>query len=123
MTPVPRPEVADPTLGLSWKKRAERGNDGELIRLSWNTALLYAKQQGGGWRLPTVEELMSLIRFDEAGRMTLRLPLEAAKNWYWTSTPALGDEDFAWMVYFDSGAVGRHYRSEPCCVRLVRPLG
>ena len=63
------------------------------------------------WRLPTLDELKTLIGTPEAPK----------SGWYWSSSPYVGNSDFAWGVSFDNGYVdGYNYRGSSYLVRLVR---
>ena len=64
------------------------------------------------WRLPTLEELKTLIGTPEAPK----------NGWYWSSSPYVGDASVAWFVYFDYGGAGLSYRGYGYLVRLVRAI-
>ena len=76
---------------------------------------------GGGWRLPTVAELQTLV--DE----TVMTPsIDSAyfpsttPNWFWSSTPVPGSELDGWAVTFAGGGTGRAGGSFRCRARCVR---
>lgn len=101
--------------GQSWSDHG--GCVGEIEELTWDEAEDLAK---GGWRLPTKDELVSLI--SQACTPSVNpeaFPnMDVKKLWYWS-----GDKmapDLAGIVYFDGGATFNGYRSSANAVRLVR---
>lgn len=53
------------------------------------------------WRLPTRNELQSLVDYSYYGPATL-LP-DTASDYYWSSTSVAGDSERAWIVLFSNG--------------------
>lgn len=63
------------------------------------------------WRLPTFDELKTLIGTPEAPK----------NGWYWSSSPNVGGASYAWVVIFGNGLVnGGGSRDFDLHVRLVR---
>ncbi len=101
------PDVAGPTVkinGHEWQRGdAER-------RMDWTEAKAYCAElnlAGGGWRLPTLEELKGLI---DKGQPTspsivtaLRATTPSAFSGYWSGAHALSALDQAWGVDFSWG--------------------
>jgi hypothetical protein len=85
-----------------------------------------AQRQGQGmWRVPTKEELQTLIDYRRRANTekpaideTVFPDMDMARLVYWSSTAA-GASD-GWGVYFDNGYPGNYDRSAPYSVRLVR---
>lgn len=94
-------------VGLFWPKQPPAG------WMPWADAKTYCAQlalAGGGWRLPTRDELKAL--YDS------NTPHAPHGDWYWSSTPAGGSS--AWHVSFASGGVDADGVRTPNRVRCVR---
>ena len=63
------------------------------------------KQAGNGWRVPTEDELVTLIDPDRKTFPTIDIVafpgMDASHPWYWSSTP--NGNAIAWYVDFSSG--------------------
>lgn len=85
---------------------------------------------GGGWRLPTYHEALSIVdvtRFTPARDLAFRSALKASKSIsevIWTSTPdASSPLDDAWAVFFQFGHLGVYIKSMEWWVRPCRMRG
>ncbi|OQZ04887.1 MAG: hypothetical protein B6D34_01260 [Candidatus Brocadia sp. UTAMX1] len=103
--------VLDKETGLVWEKSPD------TTRRTWTNDIYYAydKNVGGrkGWRLPTVEELASLI---DPTRSNPALPsghpfANVQSDYYWSSTTYVGNTGVAWNVHFYAGGV--YYYDKP----------
>ena len=110
--------VHDTTTGLTWQREVPPG------RYSHAEALAYAaslKLAGGGWRLPTVAELVSIV---DLSRYNPAIDEEAFPNtpsdWFWSATPLAGGSSSAWYVNFSSGYVNNYDVTYTIRVRCVR---
>jgi hypothetical protein len=124
-------EVTDTRTGLTWRRCAEGQTfdgstcSGNVLHLTHETALAYARDQAG-WRLPNVKELQTLIdRSQTAPSIDTSAFPGTPLYWFWTSTPVVGNEAFAWVVFFRSGGgvyVNRRDSTTPdgSSLRLVR---
>lgn len=83
-------------------------------RMTWDKAKEYAASLGDGWRLPTVQELVSLWDYDKD--CCPQFP--EYKDWLWSSSP-YGSYS-AWIVGFGSGRVDGYGRSTESGARCVR---
>lgn len=98
--------VLDKETGLVWERSPDT-----TVR-NWNGACeyCYRKQVGGryGWRLPTVEELASLV--DTSVGSAPYIPSghpfsNVQSSAYWSATTYVGATSCAWNVYFNDGNV------------------
>jgi len=87
-------------------------------QMSWYDAKKYASSLGDGWRLPTIDELETLVdrfRFDPASSF----PGMPSKL-FWSSSSYAGGSSCAWFVRFNDGYVYYYDKTLPYYVRCVR---
>jgi hypothetical protein len=111
------PYTRDNRTGLIWTS----GNVGGG-RMTWAEAEKTAAAVGEGFRLPTVDELQTLVdrtKYNPALRGA-EFFIGPESSYYWTSSPDASDPDCAWVVHFNDGYVLLGYRSSPAFVRAVR---
>lgn len=113
--------VLDWETGLVWEKSPD------TTTRTWSNAVSYAynKTVGGrkGWRLPTIEELASLVDTSVSG--SPKLPsghpfTNVQPGWYWSSTTYADNTSNAWLVYFYSGGGNDSYKIDSFYVWCVR---
>jgi Protein of unknown function (DUF1566) len=124
-------EVTDTKTGLIWRRCAEGMTasggtcTGTASTFTHEAALTRASAQatatGVAWRLPNVKELSSIADKSRINPAidTVAFPATPA-DWFWSSSPYVGDAYGAWVVGFNYGYVGYGYRGNPYYVRLVR---
>jgi len=99
---------------LEWQAK----DDGN--KRTWEDSIIYAITIGDGWRLPTIEELISIIDF------TVYMPACKIKScrssYYWSSSPYAGNSYYAWIANFYYGHVCYYYKDNRYYVRCVREL-
>jgi hypothetical protein len=112
--------VLDKETGLVWER------DTVSSLRNWNDAIYYcyASNLGGrkGWRLPSVEELSSLI---DPAQNNPALPAghpftNVHASYYWSSTTYAGNPGGAWSVGFSGGGVNDYDKYDSLYVRCVR---
>lgn len=112
--------VLDKETGLVWEKSPD------TTPRTWTDAISYAynKNVGGrkGWRLPTVEELESLV---DPTQSNPALPsghpfTNVQSGVYWSAAAPASVTDLAWLVYFGNGNVGYGNKSGGGYVWCVR---
>jgi len=116
-------EVTDHKTGLIWRRAVEPGE------FTWDGAKIHAQevaqQTGLPWRVPTIDELKTLI--DEKRKKRNDRPVidtnffpERVAEWFWSSSPYVGYTYIAWYVSFFDGDVYGNFRYSTFAVRLVR---
>jgi hypothetical protein len=93
--------VVDAVTGLEWQRNVDPGT------LDWSGAASYCARVamgGGGFRLPSRIELLSLVDFTKSGPLidATAFP-DTPSNYFWTSSPVAADPSQAWSVYFGFG--------------------
>ncbi|MGE4072703.1 MAG: DUF1566 domain-containing protein [Lysobacterales bacterium] len=108
--------VTDTKTGLIWTKNTVAKD------VDFADAEKAVAELGEGWRIPTVDELATLVdrtRYEPA--IDVEAFPDTANDWYWTQTPcAWAEKSAVWVVDFDDGIVLDYYRTFVCCVRAVR---
>ena len=112
--------VLDKETGLVWEKSTDA-----TTRI-WNAALSYCYGLNlggrGGWRLPTVEELRTLV---DPTQSNPALPgghpfTNMRSDIFWSSTTYESNTGYARNVFFNDGLVGYHDKGNSFYVRCVR---
>ena len=111
--------VRDRTTGLEWT----RSNVTEKS-VPWadaEKACAAHQFAGGGWRLPTIKELLTLVDYERHNPSIDSTFFECEAGWYWTSTPyAPSPGVYAWFVGFGYGLASCGARDYRGFVRAVR---
>lgn len=112
----------DQKTGLEWKLESPR-------RMTWQQAMDYAETLGDNWRLPTIEELETLVDRSKYGSpMRKEVPFKDFLV-YWSSTTYEGDAyntnyeyntNYALGVDYYYGCVDYYYKTSSFYVRCVR---
>ena len=108
----------DESTGLTWQRRVEHDN------YSWRDAGHHCStldSNGGGWRLPSVRELLSLV---DVGRVEPAIDTSAfpdtPSEFFWSSSPSTAPAGTAWGVNFTRGASAAGLVGTEAHVRCVR---
>jgi len=118
--------VFDRATGLMWAADANEAGCNNGNTLIWTAALAYALGLDfagfSDWRIPNVNELMSLLNYNLPPPMIDTPPfLNSTGGYCNTSTIRLSNQAFYWSVYFQSGynaAVDKTTAQLVRCVRL-----
>ncbi len=111
-------EIIDNQTGLIWQRDVQNNLTYEqALELAERVAL----ETGLAWRVPTVEELSSLL--DRTRSFPASAFPDMPSDWFWSSTPDVGTADYAWSVDFKSGYVINDCLERQYAVRLVRTCG
>ena len=112
--------VLDRETGLVWEKVPSSAGVAWIGASSHCVGL----SKGGrkGWRLPTVQDLATLIDPTQSNpSLPSGHPFTVLSSFYWSDTTNASDATNAWVVYFSSGYVGGAGKSTPIahvwCVR------
>lgn len=124
-------EVLDTQTKLTWRRCVEGLNwdgktcSGKASKFNFGSAKKHAEAQGPGWRVPSKDELLSLV--DKTAK---KKPLINASAFpatptalYWASRPESTDNLNAWIVNFSNARVYGNTGSKAVNVRLVRTAG
>ena len=125
--------VIDKKTTLMWKRCSEglTGNNcenGVATLHNWQQALLLqdaanAENFAGfnDWRLPNIEELRSIVALNCANPAINEVAFpNTPVYWFWSSSPILQNDNFAWDIYFGKGNDTGNFRTVEFNVRLVR---
>jgi hypothetical protein len=116
--------VYDSITKLEWQDDYS-DNGGKIKEAIWQDAINYCENlslEGGGWRLPNIRELESLVddsRYEPAIHDIFKLNI-SAEYWSATSTNLIYHNDKAWTVCFSSGNVDDYTKYYVYYVRCVR---
>lgn len=98
--------VLDKETGLIWEKAPDSESDAD--RKAWHAAQVHCNQRivgnRKGWRLPTVQELTSLVDPSVSPSPTLPAghPFSNVQSYaYWSATTHADESGAAWFVHFD----------------------
>ncbi|MGE0371873.1 MAG: DUF1566 domain-containing protein [Gammaproteobacteria bacterium] len=91
--------LLQPSRGLQWTQ-SDNGTD-----ITWDAASAYCAAKGGGWRLPTTAELVSLVggEWTSCGSFTCRVPslFRLTSYRFWSNEKSGSSED--WDVSLNTG--------------------
>ena len=110
--------VKDNVTGLEWQ------DDVDSVSKNWEGAKSYCSTLSldhGGWRLPTIEELETLVddgRYNPS--VTEGVFQHISSSYYWSSTTYANNTNYAWVVYFYYGGSYSGAKTYGRYVRCVR---
>jgi hypothetical protein len=94
--------IYDTRTNLTWQQ------DSSLVPYNWDYAHKYCEESRlagyRDWRLPTIEELKTLIEMEHIP--TICPVFRCNSDWYWSSTYV--NNTGIWLVYFTTGFIN-HY--------------
>lgn len=111
--------VIDHSTGLIWQKTPAPFVSGKTIER--HIELANANRYAGlsGWRLPSIEELASLLESLEEKTDFLD-PVFDMPYWFCASADRVDGEDARWIVFFEDGYVHFHDADDDFDILLVR---
>ena len=112
--------VTDLATGLTWQREDDnvlRANDGPAAAYCQGLTLA-----GGGWRLPTIKELRSIVddRVYSPAIDSETFPGTNSSRYWSATSDARPFSINAWCVYFNFGVVRNASKSDTGYVRCVR---
>ena len=110
--------VRDNKTGLLWSVET-------LEVMTWDSAMRAGNGYsrcgfGSGWRLPSKNELLSLMTQKDTRPMTDTRYFPDTKPWYWANDTYAPDSSIAWVVFFNGGGFNAFNKTDANYVRLVR---
>jgi hypothetical protein len=122
--------ITDKKTGLMWAKNPHTDLPEKFkSMMAWKDAIAACKELSFAghkdWRLPTVEELRSIIDYTRGAKenepaIDTKFFPDTKCSWYWTSTPCAFSVGSAWCVFFGYGSVSDDSEDYNYCVRPVR---
>ncbi len=110
--------VTDSQTGLRWQQAASPSTH------TWASAGPYCRSlplAGGGWRLPSRLELLSIVDYTRLDPAIDPVPFPNTPNEaFWTSSIFVGLPAQAWSIYFPAGSSSQFGTASPLRVRCVR---
>lgn len=100
--------VRDELTGLTWSRSADLASG----PVDWATALAMARRVGPGFRLPSINELESLVDADRhSPALPAGHPFEQVPEALWSSSTSGYDPAWAFCLYLHKGAVGVGFKA------------
>jgi hypothetical protein len=97
------------------------------IDFTWEQAFSYVNSLNSSglcgyhdWRLPSVNELQSIIDYSTTPSIDVSFFSNAKSDYYWTSTSYAVDLDYAWSINFYNRLQTSRYKNNYSYIRLVR---
>ena len=110
--------VTDTKTGLMWKQQHESQ------QLNWDDAIQHASKSNfagyNDWRLPTIQELKSLINEKYTPTINPTAFPNTPEYLFWSSPPDTLNIGYAWVVATDGGSSSLSSKRNNGFVRLVR---
>jgi hypothetical protein len=110
--------VYDARTKLGWQQAVDGGSYTQSAAVTYCMGLTLA---GGGWRLPKVAELLTIV---DATTFNPSIDLTAfpgtPATWFWSSSPFVGSSGAAWYVGFNYGNSSNGGPTGTYRVRCVR---
>jgi hypothetical protein len=92
-------------------------------RQSWADATAYCgalELAGGGWRLPSINELQTLVDDSKNPAIELAAFPSTPSEYFWSSSTVVGDASRAWTAFFTNGSTYSFAMTALKNVRCVR---
>jgi len=107
--------VTDNATELEWKDDSTTNS----VKMTWEQANNYCSQGNNIWRLPTRQELSSLIDYSAYNPSIDDSFDNTASDYYWTIDTSMRDNDKAWAISFSEGVESTIAKSSSYYVRCI----
>lgn len=104
--------ITDNETGLIWSKKT-------YGPMTWAEAMEAVKKDGG-WRMPTIQELITLINHEKYDPACDEVFGNMKGYWIWSSTTYVPSSAYAWDVNFSNGYVSSSNKTNNRYARPVR---
>jgi hypothetical protein len=101
--------VRDNLTGLVWTKTAYLTGEPVDWHRAFDAVKAFNKRANysATWRLPTINELESLVDCSQANpALQISHPFSSLQDVYWSATTSVYETDWAWALYLNKGALG-----------------
>jgi hypothetical protein len=117
--------VIDTSTGLMWEVKTDDGGSRDRDKYyTWEEALSYCEDLSlegyNDWRLPDINELQSIVDYNQYDPSIDPVFLNTVSSLYWSSTSYVGNPHIAWTVHFNHGSMNHYLKSSYYYVRAVR---
>ena len=103
--------VVDNLTGLIWHPQSLLGSNQATRDEALAAVQDLAEQSGQPWRLPTINELESMVdASSHSPALPEEHPFKNVQEAYWSSTTSYFEPDWAYVLYLHKGAVGVGYK-------------
>jgi len=103
--------------GLEWQQGFSPGDQSQAASVAYCTSLAL---DGGGWRLPTIDELLSIVDTRFRPFIDPSFFPGTPSLVFWSSSPVAGSPSLGWYVVFSSGDAGFNGAHSSYRARCVR---
>jgi hypothetical protein len=112
--------VYDASTGLRWQDDP----DAKTLKRDWKRAKSYCENLTldgySDWRLPSYSELLSIVEYTKYNPAIKTGFKNTATDDYWSASPSVNDDSYAWLVFFNSGLAFGNTKTNKVYVRCVR---
>ncbi|MEG3638669.1 Lcl C-terminal domain-containing protein [Magnetococcus sp. PR-3] len=127
------PYIKDLTNAILWQRcpigspwHSQQGCRGHAEHHTLHHAHQLAQQKGTGWRLPTIDELFSLVD-PSCGQPAINTQIfpqtrAGEEAFFWSNSPVEEIPGLVYAIHFKQGDVDGHTPDFPLAVRLVRDI-
>ena len=104
------------TLGETWDGSTCTGS---ALIYTWQDALFQCDLTPGGWRLPNINELDTILDVTKPQLIDTTLFQAVPSGQYWSSTTTAYNSQYAWKVLFANGSMNSSIKSDNLYARCV----